>query len=134
VWPEHEDRRVRLAAAVALAREDPPSIIRGDLVEELPRLVERVPDDATLVVLHSAVVAYLPEPDRLRFAEMMTGLRGHWLSNEGPTVVPGVSPPPRPPRSPVGGDPLLMALDGRPVAWTQGHGRAVHWIGEGAPP
>lgn len=136
VWPEHEDRRARLAAAVALAREDPPwtvrSIVRGDLLEELPGLVEQVPDDATLVVFHSAVIAYLADRDRVRFTEMMPGLRGHWLSNEGTAVLPGLSPPPRPTGSPVGADPLVMALDGRPVAWAHGHGRAVHWIEEGA--
>ena len=36
VWPEHDDRRARLAAAVGLAREDPPTLVRGDLYEALP--------------------------------------------------------------------------------------------------
>ena len=36
VWPEHDDRRARLAAAVGLAREDPPTLVRGDLNDALP--------------------------------------------------------------------------------------------------
>jgi hypothetical protein len=129
VWPEHDDRRARLAAAVELAREDPPVLVRGDLLTDLPALVEQVPGDATLVVFHSAVLAYLSEGDRHRFAEAMTARRGHWISNEGPQVVPVIDPPPAaPPSSAVNGATFLLALDGAPVAWTHGHGRAVRWL------
>ena len=128
VWPEHDDRRTRLAAAVALARAEPPSLTRGDLFDELPRLVEQVPEEATLVVFHSAVAAYLSEPDRRRLVELLPRLPGHWLSNEGPTVLPDLTPPPPPTGAAGGSDPFLMALDGRPVAWAHGHGRALHWI------
>ncbi len=133
VWPEHEDRLARLGAAVELARADPPTLVRGDLLEDLPALVAQVPDDATLVVFHSAVVAYLAEPDRARFAEAMATLRlrgrGHWVSNEAPTIIPGVAVSGGPPvASGVSSAPFLLALDGHPVAWTHGHGRALRWI------
>ena len=123
VWPEHEDRRARLSAAVELARADPPTLLRGDLVESLPALVEQAPADATLVVFHSAVLAYLPPEDRRRFVDVVRGLPVRWVSNEGPAVVPSIDPPeaPRP-------DPFLLALDGRPVAWAHGHGRALWWL------
>jgi hypothetical protein len=128
VWPEHDDRRTRLDAAVALVREDPPSLVKGDLLTALPGLVEQVPAEATLVVLHSAVLAYLDADERARFVETVSAVRGHWLSNEGPQVVPGL-PTPRPATSPaVGTAPFLLALDGRPVAWTHGHGRALEWL------
>jgi hypothetical protein len=129
VWPEHDDRRARLAAAVDLAREDAPTLVRGDLLVDLDALVAQVPEAATLVVFHSAVLAYLSEADRARFAETMATLRGHWISNEGPLVVPGIEPPSRPPdTSAVTGGALLLSLDGAPVAWTHGHGRALRWL------
>jgi Uncharacterized protein conserved in bacteria (DUF2332) len=138
VWPEHEDRRARLAAAVRLARADPPTLVRGDLVEQLPALVERVPQGATLVVFHSSVLGYLEETEP--FSTLMTGLmtglvtgrRGHWVSNEGPRVLPAVAstaPSQPPPGSPVGRAPVVTALDGRAVAWAHPHGRALSWLG-----
>ena len=66
--------------------------MRGDLLEELPALVAQAPVEATLVVFHSAVIAYLEPADRERFATMMAGLvaegKCHWVSNEGPRVLP----------------------------------------------
>ena len=131
VWPEHGDRRARLSAAVGLARQDPPELVRGDLTRDLGRLVDTVPTDATLVVLHSAVLAYLDEGDRLRFTESMAALPGHWVSNEGPRVVPGVTATAGAPPDAadvVGQAPFVLGLDGRAVAWTHGHGRGVSWI------
>jgi hypothetical protein len=130
VWPEHEDRRTRLAAAVGLARQDPPGLVRGDLTRDLGTLVDTVPTDATLVVLHSAVLAYLDQGERMRFTESMAALPGHWVSNEGPRVVPGVAATAGEPPGPevVGQAPFVLGLDGRAVAWTHGHGRGVTWI------
>jgi hypothetical protein len=131
VWPEHEDRRSRLAAAVDLARDDPPRLVRGDLNRTLPALVQQVPQDATLVVFHSAVLAYLPAQDRAEFARTAQSLPGHWVSNEGATVLPDLtataSAEPAA-DSAVGPVPLLLALDGQAVAWTHGHGRCVWWL------
>ena len=96
VWPEQEDRRERLRAAVEIARSDPPYLVQGDLFDELPALMAQAPTDATLIVFHSAVIAYLEAADRERFAAMMAGLvadgRCHWVSNEGPRVLPGLVP------------------------------------------
>ena len=117
---EHEDRRARLAAAADLARARPTGAGRGDLLDEVAGLVDAVPAGVTPVVLHSAVIAYLSGADRARFVGTVTGLRGHWVSNEGPAVVPGLhtdAPPPD------GVPAFLLALDGRPVAWAHGHGR-----------
>jgi hypothetical protein len=36
IWPEHSHRRARLRAAAALAAADPPLLVRGDLVDDLP--------------------------------------------------------------------------------------------------
>ncbi len=126
VWPEHEDRRARLAAAVRLARADPPRLVRGDLLRDLDALLAEVPAGATPVVFHSAVAAYLPPGDRDRLVDLLLSVRGHWVSNEGPAVLPRVSPPPVP--RPTGvGTAFLLGLDGRGVAWAQGHGRQLWW-------
>jgi hypothetical protein len=128
VWPEQEERRERLRAAVRIARSDPPSLLRGDLWEALPGLIEEAPPDATLVVFHSAVVAYLDHADRERFAAMMAGLvadgRCHWVSNEGPRVLPGHVPPGV--DVPMGR--FVLAVDGHPVALTHGHGAELDWL------
>lgn len=128
VWPEQEERRDRLRAAVEIARGDPPRLVRGDLVEELPGLMGQAPPDAVLVVFHSAVIAYLEGPERERFADLMAGLvaqgRCHWVSNEGPRVLPGLVPPDV--EVPFGR--FVMAVDGEPVALTHGHGAELDWL------
>ncbi|GAA4706026.1 DUF2332 domain-containing protein [Nocardioides conyzicola] len=129
VWPEHDDRRSRLRAAVDMARADPPAILGGDLLEELPSLVEEAARHAPVVVFHSAVIAYLPEVRREEFHELMTALvaegRCHWVSNEGPRVLPRVTTtgPDRQEDEPG----FVLGIDGRAVASTQGHGRWLRW-------
>lgn len=127
VWPEQDERRRRLRAAVDVAREDPPLLVRGDLLDRLPDLLEQAAPHGTPVVLHSAVVAYLDEPGRRRFHALMTDLvaagRCRWISNEGPRVLPALTggldvPPGR----------FVTALDGVPVALSHGHGHAVDWL------
>jgi hypothetical protein len=128
VWPEQEERRERLRRAVEIARADPPYLVRGDLLDALPALVDQAPPDATLVVFHSAVIAYLEPGDRVRFAAMMRGLvadgRCHWVSNEGPRVLPELVPP----RVDVPLGRFVLAVDGRPVALTHGHGAELDWL------
>jgi hypothetical protein len=126
VWPEHDERRERLRAAVGVVRRDPPALVRGDALEALPALVETVPDDATLVVFHSAVLAYFSAEDRDRFVDLVSGLRGHWVSNEGARVLPSVAATATTDPPPV--TPFLLGLDGRALAWTDGHTGDVWWF------
>lgn len=133
IWPEHDDRRTRLRAAVLVARQAPPRLVRGDLNERVEALVAEAPADATVVVFHTAVLAYLDEAGRDRFAATMARLRAErgvrWLANEGRTVVPGVAgtlPSTLPAAS--GSADFVLALDGRALALAQPHGRAVHWL------
>lgn len=125
IWPEHEHRRVRLAAAVELTRHSPARIVRGDLNDVLPSLVTEVPDGVTPVVFHSAVLAYLDPPDRKRFVATVSGLPGHWISNEGRTVVPFALPH-HPTSDP--GTSFVVALDGQPLALASGHGDRLEWL------
>jgi hypothetical protein len=127
VWPEHDDRRAQLLTAIDVARSDPPRLVRGDLLTELPGLVERASAHAPVVVFHSAVIAYLEDADRRRFHELMTGLVAdgacHWVSNESPRVLPAIAGDRR---GPVGR--FALGVDGRLVAWTHGHGRSMEWL------
>lgn len=131
VWPEQDDRRTRLATAVEITRREPPELVAGDLLDQLPALVERAGELGSVVVFHSAVIAYLEAHDRAHFHEMMTGLvergRCHWVSNEGERVLPRVSAtgPIPPQESPT----FVLGIDGRAVAWTHGHGRSLTWFG-----
>ena len=128
VWPEHDDRRARLLEAIDVARSDPPELVRGDLLEELPSLVERAAEHGPVVVFHSAVIAYLEDDDRRRFSSMMRELvaagRCHWVSNEGRRVLPDVTDT-GPVNVPSGR--FVLGIDGRAVAWTHGHGRSMTW-------
>lgn len=132
VWPEQEERRARLEQAVDIARRDPPLLVRGDLLTALPELISRVPPDTTLMVFHSAVVAYLDPGDRARFQSLMTSLVAdhacHWVSNEGKDVLPDVTS--TGPDVPEDLATFVLGIDGRAVAWTHGHGRTMRWLEE----
>jgi hypothetical protein len=128
VWPGESDRRQRLADAIATARRDPPPVHRGDLLTDLPALAARAPADATLVVYHSAVLAYVAPPDRKRFAGVVAGLGAVWLSNEGPGVLADVPVPPYT-GVPGTGAPFVLIRDGAvPLAITDGHGEWLEWL------
>lgn len=130
IWPEHDDRRERLRDAIAIARTDPPHLVRGDLLAELPGLVEQAAAYGEVVVFHSAVIAYLEPADRLAFDDLIRGLvaRGacRWVSNEGKNVLPSITATgPAIPRETAT---FVLGVDGRAVAHTQGHGRSMTWL------
>jgi hypothetical protein len=130
VWPEQDDRRERLRHAIEVAAADPPPLVRGDLLVELPGLVDEASRHGTVIVFHSAVAAYLPIEARSRFQALMLGLVAdsacHWVSNEAANVLPDVAA-----TSP-DGDPsaphFVLGIDGRMVGRTHGHGRYLHWL------
>ena len=126
IWPGQPERIARLHAAGDIVRADPPLIRGGDLLAELPTLAARAPIDATLVVFHSAVLAYLPRTERIAFTELVRSLPGHWISNESPDVLPDLLAS-APPLSAAPGS-FLVALDGQPVAVAAAHGQALHWL------
>jgi hypothetical protein len=120
VWPEHDERRERLRATLALVAADPVRIVAGDLVETLPVLAAEAPPDATLVVMHTAVLNYLPTDHRRRAVDVIRGTGARWISQEGITVIDDIRD-----RLPTDvGTPsrYVLALDGSPVALTGFHG------------
>lgn len=71
IWPEHRDRAERIEAALAMARQHPPSIVAGDAVDLLPEVLARVPAETTLCIYHSYAMNQTPEPVRKRiFAQI----------------------------------------------------------------
>src|SRR6266498_4900199 len=70
IWPEHTHRRARLHTAAAVAAAEPPLLVRGDLVDDLPALAAQAPAGATLVVFHTSVMYHVPAPRREAFTKV----------------------------------------------------------------
>jgi hypothetical protein len=122
VWPGEGDRLDTLRAALELARRDPPRVVEGDLTTgDLPALAAEAPKDATLVVFHTAVLAYVPRGGRAAFANAVHALNATWVANESPRLV-GVDP------ATVPHGMFVIARSGVPVAWADSHGAAVQWL------
>jgi hypothetical protein len=130
VWPGEGDRAERLAGAVELARRDPPRLVRGDLADRLAETAADAPREATLVVFHSAVLAYVSPGRRAEFAHAVTSLGAVWLSQEGPGVLADLPGFPRSlPDPDPGPEPFVLTRDGRQVlAYTDGHGAWIRWL------
>lgn len=136
VWPEHDDRRERLSAACRAVADEPVDLIRGDLLtglDEAVRHAREAAPEATLVIFHSAVIAYLDTAARQAWVDVVTrtvervradGGRAHWVSNEGARVLPDVTATATCSSS---GSDFCLALDGRALGWTHGHGRHLAW-------
>ena len=124
IWPEHAHRRARLRAAAAVAAADPPLLVRGDLVDDLPALAALAPADATLVVFHTSVLYQVPAARRQAFVEVVRRLPGHWLANEAADVLPHEALPEPPDEALYN----VLALDGTPLAWTRSHGQSIVWF------
>jgi hypothetical protein len=126
VWPEQSDRLHRLRAALAVARRDPPRIVPGDLLADLAACARQAPGDATLVVFHTAVLAYVADAAaREAFGQAVRRLGAVWVSNEFPGVFPLIKQP-LSHSGPRGA--FLLSVDGVPVAWTDSHGGWIEWI------
>jgi hypothetical protein len=113
-----------------IAAATKPRVLKGSLLgDDLARLCDEAPKVATLVVFHTAVLAYVPEREhREAFAERVMQICPFWVSNESPDVFPDVAS-----RAGVNSrsDRFLLSVNGSPVAWTEPHGAAIEWIAEG---
>jgi hypothetical protein len=77
------------------------------------------------VIFHTAVLYQVPAPRRAAFTDVVRGLPGHWISVEEPAVLPFAGLP----APPDDASHNVLALDGRPLAWTRGHGQSMVWFG-----
>lgn len=125
LWPGEQGRSERLASAIELARQVRPQVETGDLLDDLGRVAQGVPRGVTLVVYHSAVLAYVGAEKRRAFAAAVGELGAIWLSLEGPSVLSGIG-------QPEGLRPgFLVVRDGREVlATADPHGTWLHWAPE----
>lgn len=129
VWPEHDTRLARLRSAASIVAHDPPTLLRGDLVETIDDALALVPSDATAIVFHSAVLNYIPGENRRRFAER---LAPHpevvWISNEGPGVIDGLASDLRPPTGAGSGAFFITGRNGADVIGiSDPHGSWISW-------
>ncbi len=126
VWPGEEDRLALLRQALDVARADPPLVVEGDLRTDVQRLAALAPKDATLVIFHSAVLAYVPsEQERTEFAKIVAETGAVWIANESPRVIPGITE--RAMRFCQARE-FLVTQDGEPIACCDPHGRFLRWL------
>jgi hypothetical protein len=136
VWSDQPERRQRLEGAIELARVRPPAVSAGDLVDALPAVLAEAPDDAQLIVFHSAVLSYVSPERRQAFAAVLAEASTRrdvvWVSNEAPGIVPELTIPTR-------REDGLRFLLGRtrfskgrrqdqPLALTHPHGAELQWL------
>lgn len=125
VWPEHQDRRDRLHAAAAVAAMGPARVLRGDLVDTVPRLVGEAPPGSHVVVFHSAALVYLDPARRAQFVDLMRSLpEVTWISNEGEGVLPDVAEQLSVPAR----GRTIVSLNGRPRAFAGPHGQSYEGL------
>jgi hypothetical protein len=126
VWPEQTARMANLRAALNIAAAVRPRVVKGSLLDDdLAKLCGEAPKGATLVVFHTAVLAYVADPaDRQAFAERVMPLCDCWIANESPRMFPAIAG-----RAPPGeAGRFLLSVNGEPVAWTDPHGASIEWI------
>jgi hypothetical protein len=126
VWPEQTDRLHNLRAAMKIAAVVQPRVVRGNLLcDDLEQLCQRAPKDATLVIFHTAVLAYVAQAaDRQAFAARAMALCPYWIANEAQGVFPDIAA-----RTGAGrAGQFLLSVNGSPIAWTDPHGAAIDWI------
>ena len=87
IWPEHERRAAQLEAAIGLAIDNPPTLIAGDALETLPRVLDRIPKDAALCIFHNYTLNQLSREDHRQFNTLLDecsmGRDVYLLSAEG---------------------------------------------------
>jgi hypothetical protein len=121
VWPDQPERAARLSAALDTAVRYPLPVYQGDLIEQLPDVLDHAPANATLVVFHSAVLAYVNPAARAQFADLMRTLDVVWVANEAPGVVANSNPPK------YDTAPFVLTVDEEVVAYTHPHGDWIDW-------
>ena len=114
VWVGQEQRLADLDAATEVWRRDPPEIVVGDMVDELPGLLERTRNDVPLLVWETAALGYLPE-ERQRLVRDLIADAGVVFVETG---------------QPRDGshDYYGLYVDGDEVAHAEFHGAWIEWL------
>ncbi|GDY30020.1 DUF2332 domain-containing protein [Gandjariella thermophila] len=86
VWADQPERLRLLNMAAAAQRADPPELVTGDAVDDLPGTLDRLPGGLPAVVLTSNVLPYLADARRTAFVAALREVARHrpvwWVSHE----------------------------------------------------
>jgi len=61
IWPGHTERRELFDGAIQVASAEPPRLIEGDLLDDLPAVLDDIPDDVPVCVFNTLVLYQVPE-------------------------------------------------------------------------
>ncbi len=138
IWPDVPDRLERLRAAVTLARSDPPTIRRGDVIDLLVPTIEELPDEQVPVVFATWALAYLSAEDRQRVHDQLAAVGAQrdiaFVTAEFPQVTPWYPESPAPTLTGRGAALLGATVwsdrigHAMPLAWTHAHGQWLDWF------
>ncbi|MEP6299921.1 MAG: DUF2332 domain-containing protein, partial [Ilumatobacter sp.] len=91
-WPDQTDRFDRLAAAIELARADPPEIVTGHAVSAIRPVIDRIPATEQPVVTTSWALNYLVPEARRAFLDELDRVGAErdisWVFAESPALTP----------------------------------------------
>ncbi|MGB3737377.1 MAG: DUF2332 domain-containing protein [Ilumatobacter sp.] len=91
-WPDQIDRFERLAAAIEMARTDPPEIVAGDAVAVIRDTIDTLPSDQHPVVTCSWALNYLTADARRAFVAELDAAGAardlSWVFAESPALAP----------------------------------------------
>jgi len=130
------DRLERFRGALALARRDPPRLVRGDFTVRLAEIAAGVPEDEQLCLLDSYSLVYLTPSQREGLAATIAelGLRRDldWISSERAGTIPGLAEP-APPEDPHATVVTWSAFrrgerHDRVLARSHTHGAWIEWL------
>jgi hypothetical protein len=109
VWADQAERLERIDRCVEVWRRDPPEIVVGDLLDELPALLARGPN----LVWSTAALNYLPEERQARVREL--------IADAGVAFVETSQP------ADGSHDHYGLVVDGDEVAHAEFHGAWLDW-------
>jgi hypothetical protein len=87
IWPTESfsDRLKRLDLAAEVVSDDPPRLVQGDILEQLGPLVEQVPPEQTVCVMHSYTIYEMPQEARTKLHRLLGE-----LGQKRPVLVAGL--------------------------------------------
>jgi hypothetical protein len=71
VWAGQDERMRRLDQAIEALRANPPELVRGDYVDELPEVLAAQPRDGLIVVFQTASFGYIGDEGRARVRSVL---------------------------------------------------------------
>jgi hypothetical protein len=126
IWPGETERATRIAAAVDIARADPPLLLAGDAAERLTGAAASAPRDATLVITTPGMLVYLPRAAREDLIDGIRSVSGaRWVTIDPVRLHEGWSA--------ADADGFGVGLDGAQLAEADPLGRWWEWRADHGP-